>query len=334
MKILLGNKTIGAKEDVFIIAEAANNHNGDFKIAKEMIQAAAKTGADAIKFQCFYADSFAVKEHPYYDVYKKLEFTKEQWIELFETAKKNNLAFIVDVNDKKSVNMIDSIGVPMFKIHTGDLLNPLFLRYVAKKGKPMILHAGLVEMPELKKAASIIKASGNDKIIPMHGWQDYPTKPEQLNLNVIKVFVKEFGIAAFADHTTDIIAPIAAVALGAKIIEKHFSLNRSLKNYDWESAVEPNEFSKMVNMIRKIEKMLGSDNLILSVEQKKHLDTIRKHVVARRFIRKGEIIKEEMFAYKRSPKGIYPTDVDKLIGKKAKEDIEIDEPITFGKVEG
>ncbi|UCD03763.1 MAG: N-acetylneuraminate synthase family protein [Candidatus Woesearchaeota archaeon] len=333
-KIKLGNKIIGTNEHIFIIAEAANNHNGDFETAKRMINAAAKTGADAVKFQCLFAESFAVKEHKYYNLYKKLEFTKDQWIKLFKTATENNLEFIVDVNDRKSVDLMDSIGVKIFKIHTGDLRNPYFLEYVAKKKKPMILHLGLVEMEDLKNAIAIIEKAGNNKIILMHGFQDYPTKSKHINLNILNMLQKEFDYTiGFADHTTGLTASIAGVAIGATVLEKHFTLDKSKKNIDWESAIEPPVFKKLVNEIRDLEEMFGSSNLVLSETQKKHFFTTMKHIVAKKDIAAGEILTLENLAFKRSPQGLYPYNVDKVIGKKVKEKIRKDEEITLEKLE-
>ncbi|MBW2990342.1 N-acetylneuraminate synthase family protein [Candidatus Woesearchaeota archaeon] len=331
--IRFGNKVIGTNKHIYIIAEAANNHGGNFGTAKKMIVAAAEAGADAVKFQCFYADSFAVKNHPYYKVYKSLEFTKKQWIELLDTAKKQNIDFIVDVNDEKSVDLMDSIGVRMFKIHTGDVMNPFFLDYVAKKNKPMILHLGLVEMDDLREALATINKAGNDKAILMLGFQDYPTKPEHLNLSILKTLEKEFDcVLGFADHTTGITASIAGVAIGAVVLEKHFSLDRSKKDYDWESAIEPPLFKKLVKEIRTMEKMFGRGELTLTETQKKYIPAMMKHIVAKNDIKAGEIITLKKLAFKRSPNGLFPKEANKIVGKKAKKKIMADEEITLGKV--
>jgi sialic acid synthase SpsE len=333
-KIRVEGKYIGEGEPIFIIAEAGNNHGGDYKLARKMVRAAATMGADAIKFQCLYTKYFVVNDHPYYDTYKRLEFTKRQWMELFNLAKRNKLIMIVDVNDEKSVDVMDEIDVPMFKIHCGDLTNPFLLKYIAKKDKPMILHTGLSTKEEIKNSIQIIKSTGNDEVIPMHGFQDYPTKMEQLNLNILKNFKQKLSpIVGFADHTSGILAPIVAVGIGVNVIEKHFTLNRKLKNYDWESSIEPKKFKMMVRNIKEAEKSLGHEKIVLTRNELEWQPLVRKYIVAKSDIDKGEIIEEGKLAFKRTSMGLLPIDFKKILGKKAKVKIKKDEMITLDKIE-
>ena len=322
--IKIGNKVVGDGHPILIIAEAANNHGGRFNTAVSMVKVAAEMGADAIKFQCWTAEDFAVASHSYYDLYKKVSFTKKQWKELRDLAKEKNLLFFIDVLDEASLNLMDELKIDAFKIHAGDIDNHSFIEKVAKKGRPVFLHTGSANYDEIKKAAVIIKKY-NKNMIPFFGFQDYPTNLEQLNLNFIRTLKKELSpVVSFMDHTTGVFAPVVAVGVGANIIEKHFSLNRKLKDYDWQSSVEPDKFKTMVKKIRDAEKTLGSSKLILSDSEKKWLPVIRKHIVAKKEIKKGQRVKKSNIAMKRSKPGLKASELNKVLGKVAMHNISKD----------
>ncbi|RLG57819.1 MAG: N-acetylneuraminate synthase [Hadesarchaea archaeon] len=336
--VKIGNTIVGDDQPTFIIAEVASAHQGNIEIFKEIIEKIGRAGANAIKFQKFITDELIVPERPRYQSFKKIEFTEEQWREVFEKARKFRWEILSDVFDEKSCDFMDELGVSAFKIHSTDLTNPYMLSYVAKKGKPILLGTGGGTLEEIKKAVQMIKSNGNTDIVLIHGFQAYPTKLEDTNLRLITKLKETFGlITGFHDHidAEDELAtvfPCLALTLGASVIEKHVILERESKGLDYESSLTPEEFKKMVKLIRRIEKSLGSGKFELSNAERKYKEEVKRNIVARSNIPAGTKIEFEMLAFKRSEPGLSPSETSKVIGKRAKVDIKKDEPITEEKL--
>lgn len=339
LKIKIQNKRIGEGEPTFIIAEAALTHEGSLDVARELIKSAARAKADAIKFQKFLASELVVTDHPYYERFKKVEFSKEGWAELVKTAKKFKITFFADVFDKPSADMLSALGVPAYKIHSTDIANPYLLSHVASGRKPIFLGVGGATLGEIGEAVGLIKSKGNANIVLMHGHQSYPTPPKEMNLSFIRtlkqIFKLNVGFLDHADPESDIcmIAPAAAVALGASVVEKHITMNRGQKKIDYQSSLEPEEFREMVKNIRSLEKMLGSPVRKLSRDEMKYREEVMRIVVARADVPAGKRITGKMLAFKRSrSSGMSPVDAERIIGKIAKRKLKKDEPVTWGKV--
>jgi len=340
-KIRIGNKFVGVKEPTFIIAEAGSNHDGKLEQAKKLIDVAADAGADAVKFQTFLADKLVAKtsleeehiEKTMYDIFKKIELPREWLPELVEYANKRDLIFLSSTFDKEAVDLLEEIGVPAFKIASGELTNLPLLRYTAEKGKPLIVSTGASTLDEIKEAITVIKSVKNKNVILLHCVSSYPTAIEDANLKSMVTLQRTFQLpTGYSDHTLGIVAPLATVAMGAVMIEKHFTLDRSLHGPDHSYALEPQELKAMVESIRTVEKLLGS-----SVKQptKAELENRRlagRSIFAKRDIPVGTIITEEMLELLRPVIGLQPKYLEAVVGRKARTNIKQYEPITWDKI--
>lgn len=329
---------------VFIIAEAGVNHNGSLEKAKELIAKAAEAGADAIKFQTFKAENLVTQSAPkaeyqntnepqsksQYEMIKKLELKNEWYNELIECANKNNIMFLSSPFDLESISFLDKLDMKIFKIPSGEITNLPFLRKIAELDKEIILSTGMSEIEEIKAALEIIEKAGTskEKIKVLHCTTDYPTKFSDVNLTAMNTIQQECNVnVGYSDHTIGIEVPIAAVSLGAKVIEKHFTLDKTLPGPDHKASIEPDELKQMVSAIRNIEFALGNGKKTPTNSERKNIPIVRKSIVAKREIRKGEIFSEENLTVKRPGTGISPMKWDIVIGKKASRDFKIDELI-------
>jgi len=343
-KIKLGEKVLGEGEPCFIIAEAGVNHNGDINLAKKLIYAAKKAKADAVKFQAFKAEKIATKyaEKARYQkksteetksqlaMLKRLELNDEDFRELYNYAKENNIVFLSSVFDKESVDLLDNLGVSAFKIASGEITNFPLLKYVAKKKKPIILSTGMSTLDGIEDAVKVIRENGTKDIVLLHCVTSYPARKEETNLRIIGTLREKFKLpVGFSDHTLGITIPIAAATLGAVLIEKHFTLDRNLPGPDHKASLEPNELKEMINAIRDVEKALGNGVKKLTKEEKEIRKNVRRSIVARVRIPKGTVITESMLDIKRPGTGIEPKRLDEVIGKRAKKEIEPDELVSF-----
>jgi N-acetylneuraminate synthase/N,N'-diacetyllegionaminate synthase len=326
-KVKIGDKLVGDEEPCFIIAEAGSNHNGSLKQAKKLIDIASESEADAVKFQIFKAERLSADEK-IQKVLKKFELRREWVKELNDYAKRKNIMFLATPFDIEAVDLLDEINVPAFKIASGDLTNLPLIKYIAEKGKPIIQSVGLGSLEEIREALDVIYSTGNRNVALLHCVVDYPTKPKNVNLNVIKT-LKQFHVPiGFSDHTMEISVPIGAVALGASIIEKHFTINRNLAGPDHHYALEPDELKAMIRGIRDVERALGSEEIIGDLERKGP----KRSIYARVDIHKGATITKDSLSILRPAVGIAPKHIDKIIGKKARTDIKAYEPITWEKI--
>ena len=303
MKIRIEDKLIGEEEPCFIIAEAGVNHNGSVELAKKLIDAAKDAGADAVKFQTFKAENVVVKdaqkaeyqkettgEGSQYEMIKKLELTEEDFRELADYAKEKDIMFLSSPFDKDSIDLLNELDVPAFKVGSGEITNFPLLRYIAKKGKPIILSTGMSTLGEIEEALDVIRSEGVEDIALLHCVSNYPARIEDVNLRAMGTLKQAFKLpVGFSDHTLGITAPIAAVALGACVIEKHFTLDRNLPGPDHKASLEADELKEMVKAIREVEKVLGN-GIKRPTKEEEEIKKLRGEVSLQRLIfRKGRL---------------------------------------------
>jgi len=329
---------------VFIIAEAGVNHNGSLDLAKRLIEIAVNSGADAVKFQTFKAENLVSKNaqkadyqkqttdalESQFDMIKKLELDVETHKELIAYCQEKDIMFLSTPFDHESINLLSDLGLKIFKIPSGEITNLPYLRHIGSLGKKVILSTGMSNLGEVGDALNILINAGTskDNITVLHANTMYPTPMEDVNLNAMLAIQKEFDIAVgYSDHTLGIEVDIAAVAMGASIIEKHFTLDKGMEGPDHKASLEPEELKAMVSAIRNIEKALGSNEKILSPSEEINLNIARKSIVASCPIRKGELLSEKNISTKRPGTGISPMNWDEIIGVVATKDYQTDEAI-------
>ena len=333
-EVILGDKKVGAGHPTYIIAEVGSNHNRDIKIAKKLIDKAAEAGVDAVKFQTFKAEKLYSKITPKFskdsikpfDLIKSIELPRKWHKELYKYTVDRDLHFLSSPFDYEAVDELDKIGVPAFKVASFEIIDLELLKHIAKKKKPMILSTGMATLGEIEEALEVIRLQGNDNVILLHCNSLYPSPAEIVNLNVINTLSAAFQIPiGFSDHTTGIHISIAAVAKGAKVIEKHFSLDRKMKGPDHSFAIEPNEMKQMVQNIRDVEKALGTGIKERTKDEQEMYEKGRRSIIAAKDIPKGTKITQDMLIVKRPGLGIKPKFLDMVVGKTAKKDIKADQ---------
>ncbi len=333
---------------IFIIAEAGVNHNGSLELAKQLIDVAAAAGADAVKFQTFVAEEVVSINAPkaeyqkettgaaesQFDMIKKLELSNEDHQELMDYAEIKDIIFLSTPFDEKSVDLLVELGVPLIKVSSGEITNHPFLKYIAKKGLPIILSTGMSTLEEVAEAVSVIRETGCENLTLLHCTSNYPARVEDSNLRAMKTMADAFNIpVGYSDHTLGIVVPIAAAALGANVIEKHFTIDKNLPGPDHKASLEPCELKDMVRDIRIIEKALGS-SVKAPVESELEVRGVaRRSIVAKIDIPKNTLITEDMLTFKRPGIGIAPKYADLLIGKITKQYIYQDDIIKFEDLE-
>lgn len=331
--IKIKGRVIGAGSAVFIIAEVGINHQGNVAIAKKMIDAAVAAGADAVKFQAFKADEFISdkrKTYSYksrgkkvtesmYKMFKRLELSERDFRELSAYCRKKRILFFATPQNVSDMRMLRRIGVPLLKVGSDDLTNIPLLEEYARTKLPVIISTGMASLSEVKDAVNIFWKVGNDKLIILHCISSYPAEASELNLRRIKTLQNAFGaIVGFSDHSLGVAAGVAAAALGAKVIEKHFTLDKNMAGPDHSFSADPEELSALVKGVRYIEKALGNSAWRPSVKDKKMRRVARRSIVAASPISKGEVITRLMIAYKRPGTGLMPKHTDSVVGKRAK----------------
>ncbi len=329
---------------VFIIAEAGVNHNGSIDLAKKLIDAAADAGADAVKFQTFKADRLATKlahkadyqksntsvNESQYEMLKKLELDEDMHKAIIEHCKQKQIMFLSSAFDNESVDMLNNFGMAIFKIPSGEITNLPYLRYVGSLKKPIILSSGMSDLGDIKNALDVLIECGvsKDQLTVLHATTEYPCPIQEVNIRAMQTISTNFGVkVGYSDHTNGIEVSIAAVALGACVIEKHFTLDQTMEGPDHKASLEPNEFKSMVRAIRNIEKALGDGIKKPSKSEIKNMAISRKSIVALRVIKSGEIFSVANLAVKRPGTGISPMDFNNIIGKIARRDFLPDEQI-------
>jgi N,N'-diacetyllegionaminate synthase len=330
---------------VFIIAEAGVNHNGSIVLAKKLIDAASDAGADAVKFQTFKTENLVSKsakkaayqqknmqteDESQFAMLKKLELDSAVHKELITYCKTKKILFLSTPFDLESVTLLDELGLEIFKIPSGEITNLPYLRAIAKLNKKVILSTGMATMEEVKDALNILLAHGTRKqnITILHANSMYPSPMEDVNLRAMQSIQKELDVAVgYSDHTLGIEVDIAAVAMGASVIEKHFTLDKTMQGPDHKASLEPDELKAMVRAIRNIEKALGSSEKKPSPSEQPNREVARKSIVAACDIQKGEILSEKNLTTKRPAKGLSPMVWDSIIGSAAEKDYKEDDLI-------
>lgn len=335
--IKIGDKLVGAGQPVYFIADIGANFDNDIEKAKKLAQAAKDAGADCVKIQSFLADkivsgpSFSKMQlkgvhgtwgKPIDDVFRDAEFPREWHQEFADFCKKIGIDFSSSPYDFEAVDLLNEIGVNFLKIGSGDITWAEMLEYIAKKGKPMILSTGDSTLAEVDEALQIIKKTGNEQLILLQCITNYPSKIESANINVIKTYESAFDIVAgYSDHSAGDVVVLASVALGAKVIEKHFTLSKNANGPDHAHSMEPEEFTQMVKKTRLLEKAMGSGVKEVVEEEFETVVVQRRSLHAKRDIKMGEIISKEDIIELRPAVGILPKYKNIIIGRKAKIDI-------------
>lgn len=319
--IKIASRKIGEGEPCFIIAEAGSNHDGKLDQAKRLIEIAAEAGADAIKFQSFKASNL-FQNLKTVKLLEKLELKEEWYEELFDHAKKHKIILFFSVFDEETLKTIEKFPIPAYKIASYELMHFPLLKSVSNTKKPVIISTGMANYNEVKETVDYLISKRNNNLVILHCVSQYPTEPKNVNLKSI-LSLKEFGFpVGFSDHTLGIHAPIAAVTLGANVIEKHFTVDRNLEGPDHSYALEPSELKEMIMHIREVEKMLGENNITPStpeIDERKW----RRALYAKTDIPPMQIIrKEDLIVLRPSPDGsIPPTEINHIIGRKTSSDI-------------
>lgn len=327
---------------VMIIAEAGVNHNGDIRLAKELIDVAAESKADAVKFQTFisencitrrtakakYQEKLTGNDEGQFDMLKKLELSFDTFIELKEYCAKKHIIFMSTPFDNDSVDFLNSIDLGIFKIPSGEVTNYPLLKKIGRLHKKVILSTGMCVLEEIQDAIDILKGEGTVDISLLHCNTQYPTPIDDVNLRAMLTLKKEFGVpVGYSDHTQGIEVPLAAVALGAEIIEKHFTLDKKMYGPDHIASLDPNELKNMVEGIRKVECALGSALKQVSASESENISVARKSIVAAKMIKKGERFTDRNLTTKRPGTGISPMKWEEIIGGIADKDYQPDDLI-------
>lgn len=320
---------------VIIIAEAGVNHNGSLELAKQLIDVAADAGVDYVKFQTFRAENLVSKvakraqyqiqnmkdsDDSQYTMLKQLELKANDHYELIDYCQNKGIKFFSTAFDLESIDFLVSLKLGLWKIPSGEITNYPYIKRIAQFKEPVILSTGMSELSEIKDAIHVLNSFGVPKelITVLHCNTEYPTPMCDVNLLAMQTLHKELGVpTGYSDHTLGIEVPVAAVALGAVVIEKHFTLDRNMEGPDHKASLEPHELKSMVAAIRNVEMSLGSKEKIVSFSEKENKKVARKSIVAARAIAEGEVFTEENLTVKRPGTGISPMSWEEVIGKKA-----------------
>ena len=329
-----------------VIAEAGVNHNGSLELAFELIDAASDAGADVVKFQTFKAEKLVTQsatkadyqlestdsKETQFEMIKKLELSYDMHLKLISRCKEKGIRFSSTGFDASSVNLLIEMGVDFIKVPSGEITNLPYLRDVGSKGLPIILSTGMSSMQEVKGGVRLLEQAGSKKsdITALHCNTEYPTPMEDVNLRAMLSMENELGVkVGYSDHTLGIEVPIAAVVLGATVIEKHFTLDRTMEGPDHAASLEPDELKQMVASIRNIEEAMGDGLKMPSKSERDNIRVVRKSIVASKNIKAGEKFTEENLAVKRPGTGISPLKWDEILGLESKKDFQGDELISI-----
>ena len=349
MEIKINDKIIGENHPVFFIAEAGVNHNGDVKLAKKMVDVAIEAKADAIKFQTYKTEGVMIRKTPkaayqlddmhpdenFFDMAKKIELPFEVYKELKDYCEEKKIIFLSTPFCFDSADYLEKIGVAAFKVSSGDFVNYPFLEHVIKKGKPILISSGTAEIDEVRETMKFIRSKKCENIVLFHCTSSYPTPYDDVNLNVIESYRKEFlGIPiGFSDHSIGTLAGALAVAKGARVIEKHFTMDKKLIGPDHKASLDPPELKAYIENIRLAEKMMGSAVKKLTDVEKNVREIARKSVVAKISLKEGTRLSPDNITVKRPGTGIPAKLFDQVIGKRMKKDVDADSLITWNDIE-
>lgn len=329
---------------IFIIAEAGVNHNGDISIAKKLVDTATQAGVDAIKFQTFITENLVSKDakkacyqqkstenqETQFEMLKALELSKDMHLELIAYCEKKNIMFLSTAFDLESIAFLDEMKLPLFKIPSGEITNLPYLKKIGGLGKKIILSTGMSNLEEVEEALKVLRQAGSKDITVLHCNTEYPTPMEDVNLSAMLTLRNVLNVPiGYSDHTLGIEVAIAATALGATVIEKHFTLDKNMEGPDHKASLEPEELQEMVKAIRNIELAIGDGVKQVSLSEERNKQIARKSIVAKTNIARGQTFSEENITAKRSGNGISPMRWDEIIGQIATKNYKEDELIVL-----
>jgi N,N'-diacetyllegionaminate synthase len=332
--ISLANRQIGDAASCFVLAEVASAHQGRPAEALELARAAHQAGADGIKFQLFAAEELIAPIDPRFTTFRQIEIASREWERILGEGTGMGFPVLADVFDRPSLAIGEKNGVTAYKIHSTDMENPEFIRAVAATGKPVLLSTGGSGLETVEAALESTSAEGNHQIVLLHGVQNFPTKVKDSHLRYIRTLKTRFGRpVGFLDHVDGgslmaRLLPALAVAFGADLVEKHITRDREAKGFDYQSSLEPDHFREMVDLIRQSETAFGSEEVFLGESAHRYHKMMRRAVVSRETLQKGEPLRVEQLALLRNEKGLAPLHLPRLLGKKPRKDIPAWEPLT------
>lgn len=344
----IGGRGVGEGQPCLVIAEAGVNHNGSLEMALQLVDAAAEAGADVVKFQTFktervvsrraakadYQKTGSADGQTMYEMLKRLELSDDEFRAIAAHAKSRGIIFM-SKGHREDIDFLVELGVPALKIDSAAVVYYSLLRKAAGMGLPVILSTGGSRLGEVEKALDLLAAHGNPPVALLHCTTAYPAPPDQVNLRAMATLRAAFGLpTGFSDHTEGIEIPIAAAALGACIVEKHFTLDRALPGPDHKASLEPQELRRMVEGIRKVEQALGDPRKRPTELEQRNMQVMRRSLVAERDIAAGERLQADMIAFKRPGTGLGEDFLDLLVGRLAARPIAAGEPITWDSIGG
>ncbi|MEZ4731770.1 MAG: N-acetylneuraminate synthase [Caldilineaceae bacterium] len=334
--IAIGNRLIGPQEPCFLIAEAGVNHNGDIELARQLIDAATRAGADAVKFQTFKASRLVTPNAPkakyqraatngsesQYEMLQRLELSLADHQELIRYCEQQGIIFLSTPFDEESADLLEELGVVAFKIPSGEISNHSYLAHIARKGKPLIISTGMSNLGEVEQAVTTVETAGNAQFTLLHCVSNYPADPADVNLRAMHTLQTAFGaMVGYSDHTLGLEVTLAAVALGAKVIEKHFTLDRTMPGPDHQASLEPDELAALVKGMRTVEMALGHGRKQPTASEKDTAQVARKSLVAAKDLAAHTQLTAEMIQIKRPGTGLPPAMREYLIGRTLKSDV-------------
>jgi N,N'-diacetyllegionaminate synthase len=345
--INLFGKIIGVGQSPFVIAEIGVNHNGDVDLACRMIAEAARRGADCVKFQTFRAGAVATQEAPkaayqlattekkesQFEMLRRLELSPEAHEQIIRECQAQSIGFMSTPYSLEDIDFLAKCGVSAYKIASGQLVESAFVAHVASKNKPVFLSTGMADLAEVETAVKTVLSTGNRQLVLLQCTTEYPSDHQDTNLHSMSAMAETFGVlVGYSDHTSDPIAAVVAAALGAVVIEKHFTLDKSLPGPDHAASAEPAELENLIRMVRQAHECLGSAWKQPSTIELRNRATMRRSVVARDPIAQGAVIAKEMLTLKRPGIGLSPSWIEKLIGQTAARDIRPETLLTLGDI--
>jgi N,N'-diacetyllegionaminate synthase len=335
--ITIEQRAIGNGEPAFIIAEAGVNHNGDPATAMRMVDAAAAAKVDCVKFQTFTAEEFVGNAEDTYEyvsqgkaqkesmlaMFRRLELKRDEFGRLFSRARALGLIPLSTPADRAAVDLLESLGVGGFKIGSDDLVYTPFLRYVAEKGKPMILSTGMASTADIDRAVRTIEATGNRQILLLHCVSQYPTPEGDVNLRKISALKSRYDYpVGFSDHSVGTTAALGAIALGACVLEKHFTLDRSLPGPDHRFSADSEELAALVRDVRRLEKNLGTSALVPTMTEEQMAKLCHRSIVAVTALSSGTVLETEHLGFKRPGTGLMPYELESVVGRRLRQSVE------------
>ncbi|MEO9873141.1 N-acetylneuraminate synthase [Ekhidna sp.] len=345
--IRIGDKLIGKGQPAFIIAEAGVNHNGDVALALNLIKEAKKAGADCVKFQTFKADRIVTQTSPkasyqlkttdkdesQFDMLKQLELSLEDYDLILQECERQNILFLSTPYNEEDADFLNNLGVKAFKVASGQFVEYPFLKYLASFGKPLILSTGMCTEEEVIQTMEFLRGVDSE-IILLQCTTNYPSLIEDSNINAMVSMGRNLNVTiGYSDHVTNNYACFSAVALGARVIEKHFTLDTSMPGPDHSSSLNPEQFKELVEGVRQVEKSLGLETKSPTEAEKKNTYGMRRSMIVNKDLRKGHTLGEDDIGFKRPMNGLSPTKYYEVIGKELACDIKTDEPITQDAIE-